>query len=416
MHKDIIIIGGGIIGLCAAYYLLKDGHKVTVMDKSDMTKGVSYINAGYITPSHIIPLASPGTMTQGLKWIFNASSPFYIKPRFDPEFFKWAWYFKRASTKAGVQKAIPLIKELNLLSKALYKALYDSNDLGTFHLEHKGVLVIYKTDKAGEKELTTAELARKEGLDLVILSADMLKRIEPGIHPEVKGAINYTCDSHTTPHLIMEKLKHYLAAQGVTLKRNEEVIHLKKSGNTITKLMTNKAEYSTDEIVIAAGSWAAKLARTIGLTLPLQAGKGYRINAKQPTHINMPAILSEAKVAVTPMQGFTRFGGTMEFSGVNHIIRKKRVHAIANSASTYYKDLNIGQDAIAAAQCGLRPIAPDGLPYIGRTSKANNLTIATGHAMMGWSLGPVTGKLIAEIISGKKTSLDITAYHPERRF
>jgi len=121
-------------------------------------------------------------------------------------------------------------------------------------------------------------------------------------------------------------------------------------------------------------------------------------------------------VAVTPMQGFTRFAGTMEFSGINHTIRKKRVLAIAAAASAYYKDLTIEQEAVESAQCGLRPVTPDGLPYIGRPSHLKNLTLATGHAMMGWSLGPVTGKLVSELVSDKKTSLEITAYHPERRF
>lgn len=411
-----MIAGGGIIGLCAAYYLHKEGHRITVIDKSDMTRGASYINAGYITPSHIIPLAAPGTITKGLKWMFNASSPFYMKPRFSPEFFTWAWYFKKSSTKAKVRKAIPLIKDLNLLSKTLYEEMYNAQDLGPFHLEHKGVLVIYKTHKAEATELNIAGLAEKEGLDLEILSVDALKALEPNIHPGVKGAVNYTCDAHTTPGQIMEKLKHYLVHNGVIFKTNETVIQLRQSGGAIREVITNKNNYNTDEVVIAAGSRAAQLARLTGLKLPLQAGKGYRINVARPVHINMPAILSEAKVAVTPMQGFTRFAGTMEFSGINHIIRKERVQAIAKAASGYYKELAIEQEEIDNAQCGLRPVSPDGLPYIGRTSKAKNLIIATGHAMMGWSLGPVTGKLVSEIVSGKKHALDITACHPERRF
>ena len=416
MSKNVIIASGGIIGLCTAYYLLKEGHQVTLIDKSDMKQGASYVNAGYITPSHIIPLASPGTITQGLKWMFNSASPFYMKPRSDPEFFKWAWYFKRSSTKANVQKAIPLIKDINLLSKALYEELYNSKDLGEFHLEKSGVLVVYKTDKARDSERRIFDLAINEGLQATLLSADALRELDPKIHPGVTGGINYQCDAHTTPNQFMENLKNYLAEQGVVFKINETVTDLKKSGNTVKSIITNIAPYKADEIVIAAGSWTGKLTRSIGLKLPLQAGKGYRIDVQEPTNIRMPAILSEAKVAVTPMQGFTRFAGTMEFSGINHNIRKKRVLAIAHAASTYYKDLHIDKKYIADAQCGLRPVSPDGLPYIGRPSKVKNLTIAAGHAMMGWSLGPVTGKLVSEIVSGKKTSLDITAYHPERRF
>ena len=416
MSKNIIIAGGGIIGLCSAYYLHKEGYRVTVIDKSDMTKGTSYVNAGYITPSHIITLASPGSVKKGMKWMFKPASPFYVKPRFDADFFRWAWYFKKSATKAKVQKAVPLIKELNLLSRTLYKEIYDSGDLGAFHLEHKGVLVVYKTDKNREEELGIAALAEKEGLDLHILSRDALKKIEPAIHPDVIGAINYTCDAHTSPNQIMEKLKNYLANSGVIFKRNEKVLQFKKSGDSIARVITDKEEYSPDEVVIAAGSWTPELTRIIGLKLPLQAGKGYRINVERPLKINMPAILSEPKVAVTPMQGFTRFAGTMEFSGLNHTIRKERVLAIAKAVSGYYENMSFEQEETDNAQCGLRPVSPDGLPYIGRTSKARNLIIATGHAMMGWSLGPVTGKLVSEIVSGKTLSLDIKACHPERRF
>ncbi|NNE75813.1 MAG: FAD-binding oxidoreductase, partial [Pricia sp.] len=149
---------------------------------------------------------------------------------------------------------------------------------------------------------------------------------------------------------------------------------------------------------------------------PLQGGKGYRIDVHRPIGISMPAILMEAKMAVTPMHGFTRFAGTMEFSGLNHTIRKERVEAIANGARRFYPDLEITAEEMASAETGLRPVSPDGLAYIGRSSKYSNLTFATGHAMMGWSLGPATGKLVSELIGGVKTSMDISAFSPDRKF
>src|SRR5690606_12574436 len=152
-------IGGGIVGLCSAYFLQKEGHKVTVVDRWDITSGASFVNAGFITPSHIIPLASPGMTSKGIKWMFHPSSPFYMKPRWDTEFFKWSWYFHKSSTKGKVALAIPLIKEINLLSRELFTSIRNSGDLGDFQLERKGLLMLYKTEKEGEHEIQVSKKA-----------------------------------------------------------------------------------------------------------------------------------------------------------------------------------------------------------------------------------------------------------------
>ncbi len=416
MSKRIIVIGGGIVGLSSAYFLHKNGHKVTVIEKSDFTHGASFVNAGYITPSHIIPLASPGMMTKGLKWMFNSASPFYLKPRWDPEFFRWSWYFKKSSTKAKVEKAIPVIKDINILSRNLYEEIKSSGDLGDFQLERKGLLMLYKTEKAGEGEMKVAEKAKFIGLEVEALNIDQLKVLEPDVELDVKGAIHYECDGHTTPTEFMPKMVTYLEKSGVELRTDEVVTKLQFTNDRIEGVITNMGTYAADEVVLAAGSWTAGLARQLGLKMPLQAGKGYRINVPRDTGIRYPAVLMEAKVAVTPMKGFTRFAGTMEFSGINEIIRKERVEAISNAAQKYYRGLEIRSEEKEAAQSGLRPVTPDGLPYIGRSSKYLNLSFATGHAMMGWSLGPATGKLVSEIIDGKRTSMDIAPFSPERRF
>ncbi|MGB5237414.1 MAG: FAD-dependent oxidoreductase [Flavobacteriaceae bacterium] len=416
MSKNIVVIGGGIAGLSTAYFLNKKGHRVTVIEKSNFTQGASYVNAGYITPSHIIPLAAPGMITKGLKWMFNSASPFYIKPRLDPDFLKWAWYFKRSSTKAKVEKAIPVIKDINILSRGLFEDIKASGDLGDFHLERKGLLMLYKTEKAGAEEMGVAEKAKFIGLEVETLNLEQLKILEPEIELDVAGAIHYECDGHTTPTEFMPKMVAYLKKAGVKLQANEEVQRIAVSGKSIQNVVTDLSEYKADEVVLAAGSWTGKLAKQLDLKIPLQAGKGYRINVERPIGISYPAVLMEAKVAVTPMKGFTRFSGTMEFSGINQKIRMERVEAIANAARQYYTGLEFSTEEKAAAQSGLRPVSPDGLPYIGRSEKYTNLSFATGHAMMGWSLGPATGKLVAEIIDGKKTSMDLAAFNPDRRF
>ena len=415
MSKNIIIIGGGIIGLCTAYYLRREGHQVTILDKSEMDHGASYVNAGYLTPSHIIPIASPGMMAKGIKWMFNSSSPFYLKPRLNLDFIKWAWQFNASSTRTKVEKAIPLIKDINLLSKELYTQIHESGDLGDFQLVKKGLLMLYKTEKEGLHEKEVSKRAQNEGLEVREPTMKELQNLQPDLSPEILGAVHYECDAHTTPDEIMRNLKNYLREQGVIIKTGEEVVDFNLTRSTIAKVITQKNTYTADEIVLATGSWSQDIAKKLNVKIAIQPGKGYSINVYRPTGVLMPAILMEAKVAVTPMKEFTRFAGTMELSGSNTIINKIRVNAIAKAASDYYEGLQITEKEQTEARCGLRPVSPDGLPYIGRTSKWDNLTIATGHAMMGWSLGPATGKLVSEIISGKKLSMKIEGFAPERK-
>jgi D-amino-acid dehydrogenase len=416
MGKQVVIIGGGIMGLSCAYFLHKEGHQVTVLDKSAMDGGASYVNAGYLTPSHIIPLASPGMMAKGIRWMFNSSSPFYLKPRLDGDFLKWAWQFHRSSTPGKVERAIPIIAEINVLSKELYQQMHDSGDLGDFQLVREGLLMLFKDEKAGAMELEVMRRVRDLGLEARQLGIDELHRLQPGLSPEISGAIHYECDAHTTPDQVMDRLKKFLTSAGVAIHPETEVTGFASEGNSLKEVQTSRGSFPAEEVVLAAGSWSTALARRLGLRLSMQAGKGYRINVARPTGVKMPAILMEAKVAVTPMDGFTRFAGTMELSGINHRIMRNRVEAIADLAKRYYPDLEFQKAELDKAACGLRPVTPDGLPYIGRVRNWRNLSVATGHAMMGWSLGPVTGKIISELISEKPTSMSLEGLHPERRF
>lgn len=415
-NKSVIVVGGGIVGLSTAYFLQKAGHQVTVLDKSDMNSGASFVNAGYLTPSHIVSLASPGMITQGLKYMFNSSSPFYMKPRLDPDFIRWAWYFKKSATQTKVERSMSVIRDINLLSRELYEGIQASGDLGDFQIGNQGLMMVYQTEKARDHEMEVVEKAAKMGLVGKPLSKSDLKKIEPHVDFNAEGAILWECDRHTTPPLIMKRMVEYLEKSGVDIHKNEGVTDVSLSDGKVTGITTPKASYKADEVVFAAGSWTSELSKKLSLKLPLQAGKGYRINVEEPTNITMPAILMEKKIAVTPMEGFTRFAGTMEFSGINHTIRKERVEAIAKGVEGYYNGLQIPEEAKNNAKCGLRPVSPDGLPYIGKPKNIHNLTIATGHAMMGWSMGPATGKLVTELISGHKLSMDISPFATERKF
>ena len=415
MQKEIIIIGGGIIGLCTAYYLQKDGHKITVIDQSNMNSGASHVNAGYIIPSHFISMAAPGIINKGIKWMFNSESPFYIKPRLDADFLKWVLAFKKSATKERVEQSISALKNINLLSRDLYEDMKKSGDFN-FHYERKGLLMCYKSNKVGEEEWEIGKRGIEEGLGVKHLSAKEVEVLEPKANLNIKGAVYYDCDGHMTPNHFMNDMVTYLKSKGVIFYTNEKVNKLEVFNEKVVKVLTDERALIPDEVILTAGSWSPLITKKLGIKIPVQAGKGYRINVEQETKITIPSILCEAKVAVTPMDGFTRFAGTMEIAGINHSINPKRVNSIANAAQRYYNNLEITLEEKKMAECGLRPVSPDGIPYIGKSSKCKNLTIATGHAMMGWSLGPATGKLVSEIISDKKSSLDISCYHPDRKF
>ncbi len=413
--KEILVIGGGIIGLCSAYYLNKEGHKVTVIDQSNLDEGASYVNAGYISPSHIVPLSAPGVVRKGLQWMFDPSSPFYVKPRMDPEFLKWAWAFAKSCNEKHVERSIRVIRDISLLSEDLYKDLSQDSRFD-FHFEKKGILMICQTEKMLEEEIRVAKMASDIGLEVEELNETELKNLENKTSVDAVGATHYLCDSHTTPHEFMRNMKKCLEEEGVEIHKNEKVEDLILEAGKVKGVLTDKKEYKADEFVLAAGSWTPLICKKIGINMLLQAGKGYRINCFRPTGIQYPAILTEAKAAVTPMNGFTRFAGTMEIAGISKNVNPVRVNAIAAAAKRYYPEVELTEEEKRDASSGLRPVTPDGLPYIGRSAKCDNLTLATGHAMMGWSMATGTGKLVTEIISGQKLSMDVKPFHPDRSF
>ena len=411
--KSILIIGGGIQGRCAAYYLVKEGFNVKIIDPKTDDTGASYVNAGYLTPSHIISIANKGMIKKGLKWMFNSSSPFYLKPRLDLDFIDWLWKFYQSATPGNVERSIPVIRDINILSKDLYSDMHNSMEMGNFHLDESGVLMLYKTNKAGDHEAAVAQRLIADGLAASILNRQQLDQLQPDLNEEVLGAIHYKCDAHTTPTELMPKLKTYLESKGVEFI-HEEVIDFRYDGSSIKEAITTQNNYAAEAVVMAAGSWSQGILKKLKLHMPIQAGKGYRIDLYRETPVKYSAIFLEAKCAITPMKGFTRFAGTMELSGINNNVRKERVEAIAKASENHYNNLKITEEEKNVARFGNRPVSPDGLPYIGKSKDFDNLYLATGHAMMGWSLAPATGKLISELLTNKKTSMSIEAFHPDR--
>lgn len=410
----IIIIGGGIIGISTAYYLNQSGHEVIVIDQSDLHDGCSFGNAGMIVPSHIIPLASPGMITKGIRWMFRSDSPFYIRLRFDTNLMQWGWQFYRHSSKAHVEKAAPALKELSIFSKLMYRQLAQELPFD-FGYAERGLLMLYKTTEAEHEEKETARFANQLGVEARMLSATQLQQLEPDVHLNVRGGVYYPGDAHLIPQALMQQWIPFLTKQGVAFKPGEPVLDFLVRNNRISSVITPHGEYDADEVVLASGSWSGRLAAQLGIHLPMQAGKGYSFLTDQTTFkLRIPSILLEARVAVTPMGSQVRVGGTMEIAGINHRVNMNRVRGIAEAIPRYYPGTKISLPEADKVWTGLRPCSPDGLPYIGRSSRLNNLIIATGHAMMGLSLGPGTGKLVSQLVNREEPAVSIAPFNPER--
>lgn len=408
------IIGGGIIGLSSAYYLSKAGHQVTIIEQSDLKDGCSFGNAGMIVPSHIIPLAAPGMISKGIRWMFNSTSPFYVKPRISGDLIKWGYHFYKNSTKEHVAKSAPALKEISLLSKAMYQQLEKELPFD-FGYHERGLLMLYQTKETEKEEAETAELANQHGVEAHVISAKEVQALEPDINVSVRGGVYFPGDAHITPQSFVNQLITHLKNQGVVVETNTTVSDFRVEDNKIKSMHTTHGEYSFDEVVIATGSWSGIMTSKLGIYLPMQAGKGYSFTLQDiKKNVLIPSIFLEARVAVTPMGSTLRFGGTMEITGVDHRISMNRVKGIVDSIPNYYPDMKVVMPDQKEVWHGLRPCSPDGLPYIGRSRKINNLILATGHSMMGLSLAPGTGKLVSEIVGLSKPSIDIQMFDPER--
>jgi D-amino-acid dehydrogenase len=409
-----VVIGGGIIGLSTAYYLNKDGWSVTVVDKTDMLDSCSYGNLGMIVPSHFVPLAAPGMVSQGIKWMLNSKSPFYVKPSLNMDLISWGFKFVKSATEKHVQESAEPLLELNLYSKRLYEELSKQPGFA-FGLEKKGILMYYKTEKVGEEEIHLGEKARQMGLDVVALSKAEIQQLEPGIDLNVLGAVHYRCDAHLYPNHLIAQLLKSLKESGVQFKTHSAVQRVVREGKKIKKLVTSNGDVEGDVIVMAGGSWLPQLTKMAGISVSLMPGKGYSFTLKHPEKkLNIPSILCEARVAITPMNGGMRYGGTMEIGPINNKINMNRVSGIVESVGKYFSNIDLKMPEEKDVWFGFRPCTPDGLPYLGYANKLDNLLIAGGHAMSGLSLGPASGQVIADLASNRKPEVDIEAFDPAR--
>lgn len=413
-HKKVIIIGAGIVGLSTAYYLAKAGFEVEVIDQTDGNDNCSFGNAGYVAPSHFIPLASPGIISQGLKWMLSKQSPFYIKPRLDTNLFQWGLLFKRAATDKRVKAAIPVLSELTTRSKALYEQIISNENIEAGY-KNEGLLMICQTEKGLHHELEAAKIARALGLHTEGLSKAEVEKLDPNVAYQMKGAVYFGCDAWMSPHVFMQGLKEKLLGLGVKLHYGQTVQDIALKDGSISHVSTQTSVFEGAEFVMTTGAWTGQLMKKLKINMPLQGGKGYSFMLQPEIQPKLPSILVEGRIATTPMLNGWRIAGTMELCGINAKIDQGRVNGIIRSLKEAIPIYEHYDFSTIKVWSGLRPCSPDGLPYIGKVGSVKNLHVGTGHAMLGWTLGPVTGELIAESIVKREDKahplLRVDRYH-----
>ena len=412
--KNVVVVGGGIIGLSSAFYLHKSGHTVTVLDKDGFTDNCSYGNLGYVCPSHFIPLAAPGIIWQGFKWMLNSRSPFYVQPSLNPSLIDWGFKFMRSATKKNVEaSAIPL-RDIALFSQQEY-AEWEKIPGFDFSFERKGMLEVFQTEKIKHHAAETVEAGKRLGLDVDLMDEDGLHALEPQAKFNALGAIYFKCDSHLSPDKLMANLKNYLQQHGVKLVK-AQATGFEKLNGSVKKIFTETGVFEADEIVIATGSWSREIAAMLNTKIPLMPGRGYSFTLENsPYRLNRPAILTEGRVAIAPMDcNKMRFGGTMEVVSTATPPRYQRVEGIVNAVKRFLPEFNVNIPSTDKIWCGFRPTSADGIPYIGRIKRYSNVVVATGHAMLGLSLGAGTGKLVSQLVNDENTAIDLKPFTVER--
>ncbi len=426
--KHAVVVGAGIVGLCAADALLRRGFRVTVLERDAKPgAGASYGNGGLVVPSHFEPLAAPGMVMTGLRMLRSKESPFGFSGLPGLEIASWMARFAGAGTKAHVARSAPILRDLNLASRALFEDRFGGLEAG---YARKGELMVCRTAAGLDGEARLAREAEHLGLKTRVLDRAELADFERGIAYDAAGAVYFEDDAHLTPPLFMPALRARVLAEGAEIRDGVEVSGFRtKDGRVEAVLLQNERErppptlpslkgeeLDADEVVLAAGAWTGVLARRLGVRLPLLAGKGYGFTVKAPPAMpEYPAILVDGRVAVTPMADGLRFVGTMELGLPGEPkANEARLRGMRRSIAEAYPAFRDFDFASIPAWAGLRPCPPDGMPYLGRPRGLANVVVATGHGMMGMSLGPVSGELVAQVAAGESPSIPLDLLSPDR--
>ncbi len=413
MTQRIAVIGGGIIGLSCAWYLSRRGHHVTVIDRGTIGGGCSQSNCGLICPSHVLPLAEPGVLRAGIAAIFRPRGPLRLSLRPDRRRWSWYWWFARRSNRAAMMESARAIQPLLESSMRQFQD-WTSREGLECQWQQKGLLFVYRNPAEWRAFASTNELLDREFSEPARrLGSAEVRELEPALNRSVCGGWYYPHDAHLRPDLLLGALRRRMEATGrVQFHENRGVVGLEGEQERCQRIVcADGARLPIDAVVVATGAHAPEFESALGMRLPVQPGKGYSLTLPAPGMAPaIPMIFPERRVAVTPFSDSLRLGSVMEFVGFDAQIPPWRMAYLRTSAVDYLQANEIGSAPEASRWFGWRPMTPDSVPIIDRSSRWGNAWVATGHNMLGLSMAPATGKLLAEMVDGEQPHLDPTPY------
>ena len=411
MKPDVIVIGGGVIGTACAYELSSRGVKVLVVDKGDIGFGCSYGNAGWMTPCFAMPLPMPGQFLKALGWLMDPESPLYIKPALDPLLFRWITRFLLSMRKDLMLQSVAALTEISKFSLEAYQQLAIQQPAIQF--QKKGLLMATKTQAGLDAAAEEMELVSRHGISGRLLNSADVKNLEPALIAELLGGVYFPNEAHAEPLEVVRAFARGAELNGAELKANVDVKNIIVEGNQIKELSTSIGVLQADQYILATGSWSTELGKTLNLNIPVMGGKGYAM-ILPPIHPmpQIPLMLVEKKIAVTPRSGSLRIAGTLELVNQDFSITQKRVDAIMRGAREFLNLPEVPQ--VQEVWKGLRPCTPDGVPVIGRSKSIQNLVISTGHQMLGLQSAPGSARLASDIVIGATPSFNPHPFRVER--
>ena len=403
---DVLVVGAGAVGLFCAYFLRQRGLDVTVVEAGQVggPQSCSSGNTGFVGTQGATPLAEPGVLRQGFRWLASAQSPFSITPRPSPALLSWLWRFRGLCNEADARACFHVLVDLKRRSLAILREVCASGELAGCLVE-PGMIVAYKTKAAFDQACAARLRAVERGVPLSVLDAAELKTLAPEVTFDIHGALFNAEGAALAVPEFLTAFSRLLTAKGAHLVPGARVTGFDAANHKVSRVRTTQGDFTPAEVILAAGAWSVRCARMLGLRLPLQAAKGYTVTVPAAFAApRLPVLLSEGKVALMPLGDRLRFGGTLQLAGLNTATSARRVEGIVATVRSYLPELPVA--ASREVWTGLRPCTPDSIPLIGRAAPYRNVSVACGHGYIGMGLAPAGGKLMAQLIAGDEPDVD----------